>query len=287
MSTELGDEEGSASSQQPRPSSSTANNPQDSENELYVLNGAFKVMYNGNNKKAVCKLCDQGFKYHHCTSSLSYHLKAKHPFTGAIPNEKKQNESKQKTLSSLWSTQRLSPSHENYITNAIAKWIARDSRPYHVVEDKGLQYLLKTATKSVEYKLPLRKTISQRVHDLSIAEKSKVAEKLNSSAYIAITADCWSSKCNDSYLVLTAHTLSDLWEMETMTLGVTHTTVTHTAVNIKEQVDKQLAAWTIEKQKISSISTDNAYNMVNATNELGLNRTPCMAHTLQLSIQSA
>lgn len=262
----------------------------DNDQVVTVLGGSFTVIFEGKEKKAQCKFCSSKFKYHHSTSSLSYHLKAKHPFSSTTTSSDYASSSKtssQQALSTMWETRKMTPNHENEITNDLVKWIARNSRPLNIVEDKGLEDLIKIASKCSTYKLPQRKTISQRIDDLFIAERAKVSELLNNSANIALTADYWSSRRNDSYLGITAHTLTHSWEIKCMALGITHSLESHTAENIKEQVKKLLSEWDIDFIKIAGISTDNAYNIVNAMKELNVNRIPCMAHTIQLSILCA
>lgn len=78
-----------------------------------------------------------------------------------------------------------------------------------------------------------------------------------------------------------------MWELQSMALGITRTLESHTAANIKEQVEKLLSDWKIDLVKIAAINTDNAFNIVNAMKELKINRIPCMAHTIQLSILCA
>lgn len=97
--------------------------------QVTILNGAFTVHHEGKERTAKCKYCDSTFKYHHSTSSLSYHLKAKHPFTSTTTDY---SGTSQQSLSTTWEERKMTPSHQNDITNGLVRWIARNARPVNI-----------------------------------------------------------------------------------------------------------------------------------------------------------
>ena len=60
-----------------------------------------------------------------------------------------------------------------------------------VVEDEGLELLLRAATGDPTYTLPARRTIVRRIHDKYAAEKAVKDEKLAAATYVALTGDHW------------------------------------------------------------------------------------------------
>ena len=80
--------------------------------------------------KVVCSICQDEFSYHRSSSSLSYHLNAKHP-TESSPRL----DGRQPTLHDF--TKITRPIREK-VTNALAVWVAGDCRSINIVEDGGL-----------------------------------------------------------------------------------------------------------------------------------------------------
>src|SRR4029434_10160833 len=81
--------------------------------------------------KVVCSICQAEFSYHRSSSSLSYHLNAKHP-TECSPRL-------DGCPTSLhdFSRKITRPVREK-VTNALAVWVAGVCRPINIVEDGGL-----------------------------------------------------------------------------------------------------------------------------------------------------
>ena len=61
----------------------------------------------------------------------------------------------------------------------------------------------------------------------------------------------------------------------------------HSADNIGEKIEEILDEWNIDKDIVVAAVIDNARNMVNAVNGIGLRHFPCIGHTLQLGILKA
>src|SRR4029434_1288985 len=81
--------------------------------------------------KVVCSICQAEFSYHRGSSSLSYHLNAKHP-TESSPRL----DGRQPTLHDF-SRQITRPVREK-VTKGVAVWVACDCRHINIVEDGGL-----------------------------------------------------------------------------------------------------------------------------------------------------
>ncbi|XP_029136158.1 uncharacterized protein [Labrus bergylta] len=153
---------------------------------LSVLNGAFhfKILPDGtvDKSKVICILCQTELKYHRSTTSLRYHLRAKH--TSAASQVVGQ------PLYQSWQG-RCTPVddvRQDRLTTALAKWVATDCRPVDIVEDSGLRDVLRLASCDQLYALPSQGTVVSRIQDLYDTEKNKL--ELMKSA-VALVGDQW------------------------------------------------------------------------------------------------
>ncbi len=144
----------------------------------------FKKLPNGNldKTKVVCTLCNAELVYCRSSSSLKYHLNAKHPLANAEDagpsTDVVQGKSRRQTT--MFECNRgkpVSTALSAKLTNLLAQWIATSCRPISVVEDDGLELVLQAATGDPSYKLPARRTIMRRIHDQHAAEKAAKDEK--------------------------------------------------------------------------------------------------------------
>ena len=85
--------------------------------------------------KVVCSICQAEFSYHRSSSSLSYHLNAKHP-TESSPRL----DGRQPTLHDF-SRKITRPVREK-----VTIWVAGDCRPINIVEDSGLIEVIRIAS---------------------------------------------------------------------------------------------------------------------------------------------
>lgn len=88
----------------------------------------------------LCNSCSKWFSYHGSTSSLKYHLNAKHLAASSVlassaADAKVSDQSCQGTLDQAF-RRRMSKSTCDRLTNSITKWIAMDCRPISVVDDR-------------------------------------------------------------------------------------------------------------------------------------------------------
>ncbi len=178
---------------------------------LGLLGGKFslKQLPGGNLDKStvVCKLCKKEFAYHRSSSSLRYHLNAKHVAASTDNTPSSSRQCRQSTLDKMTGFRaKMSKSTTDKLTNPLAKWIAVDCRPLSVVEDQGLEAMLQIASSDPTYDLPCRKTISNKIHQLYDTVKQAKVDLLEKAECVAVTGDHWTSVSNTNYLGVTAHT---------------------------------------------------------------------------------
>ncbi|BFZ13786.1 hypothetical protein BsWGS_16825 [Bradybaena similaris] len=237
--------------------------------------------------KIYCIHCNKQFAYRGSNTSLTYHLQHKHPahYHDVVASDR-QKSSKVKPITDFLSCQSNKPISDKVSTDlkiAIAQWIASSGRPTVIVEDEGLQNVLRIALQNQTYTLPSRRTIDNvicQMYDVKQKEHKKAIENVPS---IALTTDFWTSNNNESYCGITGHWIDSDWRLTSVTLGCLLVEERHTADNMASFYEEFAATWNIA-DKICCVVTDNARNIVVAIERTDYNHIPCIAHCLQLSI---
>lgn len=171
------------------------------------------------------------------------------------------------------------------LNSALVEMIATDMQPLRVVEDTGFRKFVSTL--DPRYQPPSRKTIANVLLPQKFKETSeKVHASLDEVEYVATTTDIWTSVQTKSYLTLTSHYITPLWELKSPVLATVQLTSEHTANNIASELEKLTNEWKI-REKVVSIVTDNAANMIAAARVCGLKQLSCFAHTLNLVVTDA
>ncbi|KAJ8349324.1 hypothetical protein SKAU_G00244540 [Synaphobranchus kaupii] len=172
------------------------------------------------------------------------------------------------------------------ITETLVYFICQDLRPYSVVENAGF--------KRMAIAMEPRYVIPTRAHMTDIAVpkmykevKQNVKTSLSSAERVALTCDGWTSRATESYVTITAHYVSDEWQLVSHVLQTREMHESHTGRNLAELLKNAIDEWEI-KDKDPAIVTDNASNMIIATElaEFTLH-VKCYAHTLNLAAQRA
>lgn len=156
--------------------------------------------------------------------------------------------------------------------------IANDCQTLSIVQDKGFQDYTKAL--SPNYKLPSRKVVSSRVIPEmynTFAEKLKTV--LESTLFVSITTDMWTSVSNKAYLSTTCHFIMS-GELKSAMLAIDEFHESHTAFTVFKD-------WAISS-KIVTIISDNGANIKKGISEnIKKHHHPCVAHTLNLSVNEA
>lgn len=261
-----------------------------------MLNGKFRFQKHPDGTvdktKVVCTYCNAEFSFHRSTTSLKYHLRAKHVFADANKNANSgpgglttSSNARQTTLAEF-SRGNVNKATTEKLNNAIAKWIATDCRPINIVEDRGLLNIIYVATGDPSYKLPSRGTVVKRIHELYDINKTGKVQQLADATFIALTGDHWTSVGNHNYLGVTAHLIDIKWQLHSFTLGVLKTEERHFADACAGQFLQVAKEWDVT-EKVTTLGTDSAHNMVAAARSLPFEHVPCVAHAIQRVITVA
>ena len=98
------------------------------------------------------------------------------------------------------------------ITRSVACFIAKDLRPYLVVENVVFGYVLKTL--EPRYNLPTGRHLTETaVPALYEETKAQVMESMSKASRVAITCDSWTSTATESYVTIKAHYISADWKI--------------------------------------------------------------------------
>lgn len=148
------------------------------------------------------------------------------------------------------------------VTNAVVDFVAGDLMPLNIVESDRFEKLL--ASLDPQYHLPTRKHLSTKLLKAKFdAVKEKVMTKVQQASCINLTIDLWTNRQMRSFLGITAHFISNNWEMESVMLGCNRVMGRHTAENILAWFEEVIAEFHIQ-QKLKHIITDSGANVKKA-----------------------
>ena len=114
-----------------------------------------------------------------------------------------------------------------------------------------------------KYQLPTRKHLSTKLIEGKYRKiHENIAKKVEQVSSITLTTDLWSNRQMKSYIGITGHFILD-WKINSIMVACHRFSGRHSACNIYDKFQEIIASFEINN-KISTIITDNAYNMVNA-----------------------
>lgn len=104
---------------------------------------------------------------------------------------------------------------------------------------------------------------------------------------VCLNTDTWTSMNVQSSLGVTAHYITENFELRSILLECSFMSLSHTSSNLADQIRCIVEKFKLT-DKVSSIVTEFSYNITGAmTKELEENHFPCFAHTLNLILQDA
>nr|XP_055049286.1 E3 SUMO-protein ligase ZBED1-like [Misgurnus anguillicaudatus] len=231
----------------------------------------------------VCKLCKMKTKYFGSTTNARAHITRHHPEVSET-EQSQPPAADQRTLQ-FYTKLPANSERAKKITRSIACFIAKDLRPYSVVENEGFVCMLQTA--EPRYVIPSRKFFTESaVPQLYNETKRKVATALTETTRVALTCDAWTSRATKSFVTFTAHYITDKWVLESRVLQTREMHESHTAVNVNAMFHSVANEWELTISDLV-IVTDNAANMLAAAQIDNLAHITCFAHTLNLAAQRA
>ena len=133
--------------------------------------------------------------------------------------------------------------------------------------------------------IPDEKGIKKVIYSAYDSMLPALINKININAKsVSLTTDMWTARNGQGYIGVTCSYIDAKFNLNEVTLTVTHVRYSHTAKHIMESLDETLSEWKLH-EKIFTITTDNAANMKKAISDMkNIEWQGCTAHTLQLVI---
>ncbi|KAK7918646.1 hypothetical protein WMY93_009930 [Mugilogobius chulae] len=101
------------------------------------------------------------------------------------------------------------------------------------------------------------------------------------------TTDMWSSVGMTPYICLTVHYLTEDWKLKSLCLQTVFMPQNHTAENLAEVLQSAFSEWSLDKNKLTCITTDNGANIVAAVRKMDWPWLNCFGHNLHLAVTNA
>lgn len=103
---------------------------------------------------------------------------------------------------------------------------------------------------------------------------------------VCLTTDCWTSRCNESYLAVTANFVNKDFILKSVLLECSEFSERNTTVNLSDEIRSIIIKWKLEA-KVDLVVSDNASNIKNAIHTLHLRHLGCFAHTINLVVEES
>ena len=239
--------------------------------------------------KTICKYCKKTMTYITAnTTNMMQRLQRNHgEKLRPLPARRKLLQGQTSLDSAFAPPLPQSSTRAQEITRCIGVFIAKDMRPFSVVDNEGFRLLLNTL--EPRYSIPSRPHFSRAVLPALYSEtKAKVMQTLKEADSLALTTDGWTSRATQGYITITAHVITGEWKMASFVLQTRPLFESHTGRNIAEVLKLAVVEWELERANHNiAVVTDNARNMDVAVKESGLApHIKCFAHTLNLASQA-
>ena len=132
--------------------------------------------------------------------------------------------------------------------------------------------------------VPGREKVNTLLDNAFICVHNLLENDLCKAEHISLTMDMWTASSRDGYLGITATWIDNHFDLNNAVLAFSHVPYPHTGDEIAARIEEVCTHWKI-RDKVSSVTTDNAMNMRVACRKAGIPQVPCTAHTLNLIVQ--
>lgn len=226
------------------------------------------------NSTVTCTICKTILKYNKNTSVMHTHLK-RHPLANL-------SEGSRQTSMSSYTKNPLTEKRKQQITGLLVNFIVKDVRPLAAVQGEGFKEILNFFEPG--YTVPSHATVWANINRQRDALRDSMKVEMKGRS-VSLTTDLWTSSTMEPYITITAHYITDEWQLKARVLTTSLMTERHTAVNIADRLSATIKAWDL--QAFCTVH-DNASNMNLALElcELSPKDLGCTGHTIQLAIKA-
>ena len=178
---------------------------------------------------------------------------------------------------------------QELLARKLIQFIIHFVLPLYILQNQSFREFIHACEPG--FQIPYVKTAKNLIHEAYNWCYDQLSSLLHSSVTsVHLTTDLWTAKSRHGYLGVTATWLSTDFKFREVLLSCEHLPYPHTGEVISEELFRIICEWHLETT-VFSIATDNGANMVKGIRLLNkdfinsVNRQPCAAHTLQLSVQ--
>ena len=165
-------------------------------------------------------------------------------------------------------------------TKALVRWLVLNSRPSHLVQDRGFRDFI--ALVCPEYEVPSDKTIANYIEELYREKVNEVKSELQKIEFVAVTSDGGSSINQISFQDENVHYINDDFELKVKTLAVRENKEEKTAEHYREINDEVLEEFGISQEQVCQYVTDSENKMRAA---FPTNRSGCVSHAIHNTVK--
>ncbi|CAM4837376.1 unnamed protein product [Rotaria magnacalcarata] len=178
----------------------------------------------------------------------------------------------------------ISPDFKKQLDTKLIDAVIVDSRPFGDFSRPGLKGFLAVAIPN--YKLLHRTTIHKRHHLMYKKHGLEVRNVLSKIKHIALTVDMWKKSRGRHFISLTGHLYDNQLKLISITLGFRLVRGRHLADRLKKFIQQEITFYKLN-DKVLSITSNNATNIVNAIHDLNIGtHHSCMGHNLNFMVKS-
>ncbi|GJX75584.1 zinc finger BED domain-containing protein RICESLEEPER 2-like protein [Tanacetum coccineum] len=250
------------------------------------------IMTDGH-KKAQCKFCFHFFAVGSNTT-LKNHIS--HPHCEVLKAQQNQNpEAGQTTMGRDGQVFMYNP---DYLREQFAGLVIQRGLPFNHFDNEQTTRVFQN-TMQPRYTHVSRSTLKRDAMKLWVAAKQATIDGFgNLNNKVNLTTDIWSAPHNlpGSYMCVTAHWIEpSTWQMMKRVISFEEFSLVHSGTNLKYMLEKVFVMYGL-KEKIMSITLDNASNNTSAMDKLKLKYNPpmggrfyhsrCVAHIINLVVQA-
>ncbi|GJW26287.1 zinc finger BED domain-containing protein RICESLEEPER 2-like protein [Tanacetum coccineum] len=250
------------------------------------------IMTNGH-KKAQCKYCFHFFS-EGSNTTLKNHIT--HPHCEVLKAQQNQNPEAGQT--SMGRDGQIFMFNPDYLREQFAGLVIQRGLPFNHFDHEQTTRVFQN-TMQPRYTHVSRSTLKRDAMKLWVAAKQATIDGFgNLNNKVNLTTDIWSAPHNlpGSYMCVTAHWIEpSTWQMMKRVISFEEFSLVHSGTNLKYMLEKVFVTYGL-KEKIMSITLDNASNNTSAMDKLKLKYNPpmggrfyhsrCVAHIINLVVQA-
>ncbi|GKD56045.1 zinc finger BED domain-containing protein RICESLEEPER 2-like protein [Tanacetum coccineum] len=250
------------------------------------------IMTNGQ-KKAQCKYCFHFFS-EGSNTTLKNHIT--HPHCEVLKAQQNQNPEAGQT--SMGRDGQIFMYNPDYLREQFASLVIQRGLPFNHFDHEQTTRVFQN-TMQPRYTHVSRSTLKRDAMKLWVAAKQATIDGFaNLNNKVNLTTDIWSAPHNlpGSYMCVTAHWIEpSTWQMMKRVISFEEFSLAHSGTNLKYMLEKVFVMYGL-KEKIMSITLDNASNNTSAMDKLKLKYNPpmggrfyhsrCVAHIINLVVQA-